>query len=63
MLSQLKLRAECNFCRLFLGGGGEEQGALALLSKKRGEREGAIEIQQKFDFFSYDGTPNIGATK
>ena len=33
----------------------EEQEALALLSKKRG-REGSIESQQKFDFFSYDCT-------
>ena len=36
---------------------GEEQEASALLSKKGG-REGSIESQQKFDFFSYDGTPN-----
>ena len=37
--------------------GGEEQEALALLSKKGWGREGSIEIQQKFDFFSYDDTP------
>ena len=36
---------------------GEEQEALALLNKKGG-REGSIESQQKFDFFSYDDTPN-----
>ena len=41
----------------FLGGGGEEQEASALLSKKEGGREGSIESQQKFDFFSYDSTP------
>ena len=41
----------------FLGGRGEEQEASALLSKNRG-REGSIESQQKFDFFSYDVTPN-----
>ena len=35
--------------------GGEEQEASAFLSKKRG-REGSIESQQKFDFFSYDFT-------
>ena len=26
---------------------------------KLGGREGSIESQQKFDFFSYDGTPKI----
>ena len=36
---------------------GEEQEALALLSKKGG-KEGSIESQQEFDFFSYDGMPN-----
>ena len=41
----------------FLGGRGEEQRAMALISKKGG-REGSIESQQKFDFFSYDITPN-----
>ena len=40
----------------FWGGEGEEQEASALLSKKGG-REGSIESQQKFDFFSYDGNP------
>ena len=38
---------------------GEREGrarSLALLSKKGG-REGSIESQQKFDFFSYDITP------
>ena len=43
------------FLLTFLGGGGEEQEALALLSKKGG-REGSIESQQKFDFLSYDDT-------
>ena len=38
------------------GGRGEEQEASALLRKKRG-REGSIESQQKFDFFSYDDMP------
>ena len=38
------------------GGRGEEQEASALLSKKGGGREGSIENQQKFDFFSYDDT-------
>ena len=46
------------FLVTFLGGrGGEEQEASALLSKK-GVREGSIESQQKFDFFSYDDTPS-----
>ena len=58
MPSKLKLRSECNFCLLFWGRGGEEQEALTLLSKKGG-KEGSIESQQKFDFFSYDGTPNL----
>ena len=40
---------------LFLGGGGEQQEALASLSKKRG----SIESQQKLDFFSYDDTPKL----
>ena len=38
---------------------GEREGrarSLALLSKKGG-REGSIESQQKFDFFSYDFMP------
>ena len=39
-------------------GGGEEQEASALLSKKRGEE--SIESQQKFDFFCYDDTPYYG---
>ena len=55
--SKLKLRSECNFCRLLGGGGGEEQEASALLSKKGVWREGSIESQQKFDFFCYDVTP------
>ena len=55
--SELKLRSECNFCRLFGGRGWEEQEASALLSKKGVGREGSIEIQQKFDFFCYDITP------
>ena len=45
------------FADFFGGGGREEHEALVLLSKKRG-REGSIESQQKFDFFSYDDTPN-----
>ena len=40
-------------------GGGEEQEASASLKKKGEGREGSIKSQQKFDFFSYDGTPNI----
>ena len=40
-----------------MGGGGEEQEALALLSKKGVGREGSIESQQKLDFFCYDFTP------
>ena len=40
-----------------MGGGDEEQEALALLSKKGWGREGSIESQQKFDFFSYDNMP------
>ena len=40
-----------------MGGGGKEQEASPLLSKKGG-REGSVESQQKFDFFSYDDTPN-----
>ena len=35
---------------------GEEQVALAFLRKKGG-RDGYIESQQKFDFFSYDDMP------
>ena len=50
------------FLLTFLGGRGEEQEALALLSKK-GEREGSIESQQKFDFFSYDDTPNFSFSR
>ena len=48
------------FLLTFFGGGrgGEEQEALALLSKKEGGREVFIESQQKFDFFSYDDMPN-----
>ena len=42
----------------FFGGEGEEQEALALLSKK-GEREGSIESQQKFDFFCSDIMPYL----
>ena len=38
-------------------GGGEEQEASALLSKKGVGREVSIESQQKFDFFCYDVTP------
>ena len=49
------LRAQ--FLLTFFGGRGEEQEALALLSKKKGEREWSIESQQKFDFFCYDITP------
>ena len=41
----------------FLGEGGKMQEATALLSKKKGGREGSIESQQKFDFFSYDFSP------
>ena len=44
------------FLPTFWGRGGEEQVALALLSKKRG-REGSIESQQKFAFSCYDITP------
>ena len=40
-----------------MGGGGEEQEASALLSKKKG-MEGSIKSQQKFDFFCYDIMPN-----
>ena len=45
-----------------LGGRGLERGkaeasSLALLSKKGVGREGSLESQQKFDFFSYDDTP------
>ena len=36
---------------------GKEQKALASLCKKEVGREGSIESQQKFDFFSYDDTP------
>ena len=46
------------FLLTFFGGRGEEQEASALLSKKGG-REGSIESQQKFDFFSYDDTPYL----
>ena len=45
------------FLVTYLGGRGEEQEALALLSKKGVGREGSIESQQKFDFFCYDITP------
>ena len=57
MPSKLKPRSEYKFCWLRRGVGVKEQEALALLSKKEGWREMSIESQQKFDFFSYDGTP------
>ena len=44
----------CNFCWL-LGGGGKSK---KLCKSKKGGREGSIESQQKFDFFSYDDMPN-----
>ena len=48
----LKLRSECNFCRLW-----GEASSSALLSKKKVGREGSIESQQKFDFFCSDIMP------
>ena len=57
MPSKLKLRQSAIFADFLGGGGWEEQGASALL--KKGERDGSLESQQKFDFFSYDFTPYL----
>ena len=57
MPSKLKSSAQSAIFADFWGEGGDEQEALALLSKKGVGREGSIESQQKFDFFCYDITP------
>ena len=42
---------------LTFGGEGRKSKKLWLYYVKKGGREGSIESQQKFDFFSNDGTP------
>ena len=64
--SSLKLRSECNFCRL-KGGRGWERGkaeasSSALLSKNGVWMKGSIESQQKFDFFCSDIMPKVLGT-